>query len=485
MPNNIFEQDAHIIHYVETLQFGLIHLPSRSKAPQDNSWQSNPITTFGQAAQRWQNGGNIGLHHASSRTAVLDIDHSKWAILALAAVDIDLAVLLTAPGPKIRGAKGLKPVYRLPEGLELKRHSLAWRCPDTNQLITVLELRAGLTQDVLPPSIHPDTGKPYVWEPNQPQSRDDIPELPGNIRALWENWAVLKPVLDKAQPWAVPPPPRAYKDKPEVGSVISAFNERYTFSADNILEPYGYTSESPERWLSPHSSSGLAGVVLLKSDDGLERVYSHHGADLLGDGHAHDAFSAWCLLEHGGDITVAVREAAKDLGISYGSGEQVSALPKQIVTEVDTPEEPWAELSELPGMYPPVPALPSKLIPEPLRPWLVDIAERASLPLEFVTCPALVALSAVIGRKVGICPKRFDDWLVVPNLWGGIVGKPGVMKSAAISEPTKPLKELANKARERFHEEVARADAEQARLELEIAALKENEKRAAKGRYKS
>lgn len=73
---------------------------------------------------------------------------------------------------------------------------------------------------------------------------------------------------------------------------------------------------------------------------------------------------------------------------------------------------------------------------------------------------------------------------MVPNLWGGIVGKPGVMKSAAISEPTKPLRALAAKARERFQEEAAQAEAERARLELEIAALKENEKRAAKGRYK-
>ena len=144
------------------------------------------------------------------------------------------------------------------------------------------------------------------------------------------------------------------------------------------------------------------------------------------------------------------------------------------------PETPWEPLQALPGLYPPVPELPAELIPDPLRPWLSDIAERASLPLEFVTCPALVALSTVIGRSVGIYPKRRDDWLVVPNLWGGIVGKPGVMKSAAISEPTKPLRALANRAREAFQETQGDADAERSRLELEVSVLKEQAKKEAK-----
>ena len=42
--------------------------------------------------------------------------------------------------------------------------------------VTVFELRGGLVQDVLPPSIHPDTGKPYFWR--TPPSADGLPELP-------------------------------------------------------------------------------------------------------------------------------------------------------------------------------------------------------------------------------------------------------------------------------------------------------------------
>jgi len=44
-------------------------------------------------------------------------------------------------------------------------------------------------------------------------------------------------------------------------------------------------------------------------------VLSHHANDPLNDGHYHDAFSAFCILEHGSDVKVAVKAAASDLGI--------------------------------------------------------------------------------------------------------------------------------------------------------------------------
>ena len=478
-------QPTDFTHYLDVLGFGLVHIPAGTKGPNTNGWQAHPITTVDEAARVWQHGGGFGLHHAVSRTAVLDIDHPEWTASALLMVDIDLEALLSAPGPKIRGAKGLKPVYQLPDGLELSRHALAWKEPGAAKAVTVFELRGGKVQDVLPPSIHPDTGKPYAWEPEMPRSRGDIPELPGNLRALWENWHVLKPVLNKAQPWAAPPPPRTYQEG-SGDSVIAAFNRDN--SPHDILQKYGYKRVGPDRYLSPHSSTNTPGIVVFKGDDGLERLVCYHASDpLYDDEHAHDAFSAWLILKHGGDIKIAVKEAARTLGMSYSHSARASTTSERHEDKTDTipQEEPWNEPTALPGLYPPVPELPPELIPEPLRPWLSDIAERASLPLEFVACPALVAISAVVGRSIGIYPKRHDDWLVVPNLWGGIVGKPGVMKSAAISEPTKPLRALEAKAREHFQEAAARAEAERARLELEIAALKENEKRAAKGRYKS
>ncbi len=76
-------------------------------------------------------------------------------------------------------------------------------------------------------------------------------------------------------------------------------------------------------------------------------------------------------------------------------------------------------------------------------------------PSEYPAAAVLVALSAIIGRQLGIRPKRLDDWLVVPNLWGAVIGRPGLLKSPAIAETLKPLHALANKVRE-DHETKAR-----------------------------
>lgn len=91
----------------------------------------------------------------------------------------------------------------------------------------------------------------------------------------------------------------------------------------------------------------------------------------------------------------------------------------------------------------PVKPFSDDLLPAALRPWVADIAERMQCPPDFPAVGAMVALSSVIGRKVSIRPKQRDDWQVFPNLWGGIVGRPGVMKSPALSEVMKPLDRLS------------------------------------------
>ncbi len=459
-------------HYLE-LGFGLVHLPTGSKAPQGNGWQHHPVKTLEGVARAWQHGGNIGLHHGASRTAVLDIDHPEWAALALAAMDIDLDALLSAPGPKIRGAKGVKPVYLLPEGLELNRKSLAWDNPAGGKRITVFELRAGMAQDVLPPSIHPDTNKPYEWVDGIPTKRDDFPELPGGLRALWENWSVIKPVLDKARPGATPPPARTYKDIPEGGGVIGAFNKAHRPTA--IIAARGYKEKAPGRWLSPHSSTGTPGIIVLKGDDGLERLMCYHASDpLYSEEHAHDAFSAWLILEHGDDLKAAVKEAAEGLGMSYSREPNITfgSSSAAVASEPAEPEEPWEDPLKLPATAPEVPTLPAEMIPEPLRPWIDDVATRLCVHREYIAVPALVSLGAVVGRTVGIHPKQYDDWLEVANLWGALVGPPSSKKSPAIAEASAPLERLAALAAEAHANAQAEHEADAEIIKLELEAIK-------------
>lgn len=95
----------------------------------------------------------------------------------------------------------------------------------------------------------------------------------------------------------------------------------------------------------------------------------------------------------------------------------------------------------------PVMALKPEMIPEPYRDWLKDISERMQCPLDYVAVTAIVTTAAVIGAGCHVRPKRLDKWTVVPNLWGGIVGRPSTLKSPSLKEVMRPLKLLEEEAR--------------------------------------
>jgi putative DNA primase/helicase len=102
----------------------------------------------------------------------------------------------------------------------------------------------------------------------------------------------------------------------------------------------------------------------------------------------------------------------------------------------------WPESTQLSNALPPVDAFDAELLPVALRGWVMDIAHRMQCPADFPAVAALVALSSLIGARAVIQPKARDDWQVVPNLWGAIVGRPGVKKSPALGEALKPLNRL-------------------------------------------
>ena len=102
----------------------------------------------------------------------------------------------------------------------------------------------------------------------------------------------------------------------------------------------------------------------------------------------------------------------------------------------------WPEPTPLPNALPPVDPFDAELLPVALRGWVMDIAHRMQCPADFPAVSALVALSSLIGARVVVQPKARDDWQVVPNLWGAVVGRPGVKKSPALSEALKPLNRL-------------------------------------------
>ena len=128
----------------------------------------------------------------------------------------------------------------------------------------------------------------------------------------------------------------------------------------------------------------------------------------------------------------------------------------------------------------PVPAFDPDLLPNAWRAWIADIADRMQAPVDFPAASAVVAAGGTIGRRIGIAPQERTDWVEVPNLWGGVVGRPSVMKSPTMNAAFAPVRRLELAAATSHVEATKIHAAELAIHALKMKAATENAKAAFK-----
>jgi len=135
----------------------------------------------------------------------------------------------------------------------------------------------------------------------------------------------------------------------------------------------------------------------------------------------------------------------------------------------------------------PLPALPDVLpfdysyLPDALRGYVRDISERMQCPPDFAAVGVLVMMATIIGRKVGIRPMRLNDWTVIPNLWGAVVGNSGVMKSPTLAAALSPIKKLQAAEYEVYNKTKAEYDAQAELAKLQQSVNKTEARKALKG----
>ena len=165
-----------------------------------------------------------------------------------------------------------------------------------------------------------------------------------------------------------------------------------------------------------------------------------------------------------GERTIA--EALAHVRETYAARE----APARSVSGMSVPEVgEWPEPEPIKTELLPVEPLPLSIIPLPFRAWIKDVSDRMQCPPDFVAAAMLVMTSSIIGSGCGIRPKKHDDWTVIPNLWGGVVGRPSMMKTPAIGEAMKPMEALSVAAKQDFDavikEHLAEMEAFKARRE--------------------
>lgn len=358
--------------YVRKYGLTLVPLPPKTKRPLKKAWGLEDCLTTPEQAREFYTRNpnwNIGAALGPSRLVTLDVDNIEAMQILCEEFGWDLDAL-QQQAPTVQGkAPNYRILFRAPDGMEFHKKSIAWpnkldpdgsihrglmakaraaeESGDTEQAktirdieaepykrLTVFEIRGAVDeqlQDVLPPSIHPKTDRPYIWltKPN-----GTIPEPPAWLIALWKNWDALKPQLQGLCPWAperpTPKPPKRPRPANATAepSVIDAYEQAHDI--ETALAQYGYRKQG-KRWLSPHSSTGLAGVVIF---DG--KAWIHHASDPLcsdESGQLVGAFDLFRYYEHGGDMTKAVKAAAAELGMdrkpkARQSVQTVAAVPK-------------------------------------------------------------------------------------------------------------------------------------------------------------
>ena len=141
----------------------------------------------------------------------------------------------------------------------------------------------------------------------------------------------------------------------------------------------------------------------------------------------------------------------------------------------------WTKPEPIQSELPPVERLSENLLPASFRSLVRDVAERMQVPIDYPAVVMVLCLAGVVNRRAVIQPKANDTgWVIVPNLWGGIIAPPGFMKSPVIQAAARPLNQIQAEWR-KDHEE---ALAEHAHLveecELRKSAWRDEFKKASK-----
>lgn len=357
-------------YYIRRYGFAIVPIEPGQKGPRGKGWnlEGGYLTDHAQAVRFYNEhpNWNMGAVLGPSQLCSLDVDNVEYATIVLSEFNIDIHELRAGCPTVVGNPARFRVLFRAPADTELERKALTWpnpKDPDGSRKasliraavaaeqvsdyeegarlraeakplsrITVLELRGGAVQDVLPPSIHPETNRAYSW---RTALTGEIPVLDNRILELWQDWDDFRSRAESLCAWHVKPSgkPQASSVTRDGMSVIEAYNAAHDI-AETLLR-YGYQHQHGGRYLSPHSSTGQPGVFI---QEGKNRAWNEHGSDPLcssNSGHPVSPFDLFCEYEHGGDVRAATKAAAQQLGVV---NRAVARRPEPPVVDPETGE---------------------------------------------------------------------------------------------------------------------------------------------------
>lgn len=169
--------------------WALCAIPAGTKGPTTKGWNVKPVSLDAVDGLH-----NAGLLHALSKTCAIDIDNMTAARPWLAERGVDVDALLEADNA-VQISSGrpnrAKLLYRMSKPLR------TFNPPGSGIELRCATAEGKSVQDVLPPSMHPDTGKPYEWAGGILGDWRTLPAIPANLLQLWRD---LEPEISSAPP---------------------------------------------------------------------------------------------------------------------------------------------------------------------------------------------------------------------------------------------------------------------------------------------
>lgn len=414
----------------------LVPIPSGTKGPTTKDWNKpeNALKRSNDLPPNW----GVGLGHAYSGTMALDIDHWGRAVEEFTKFGIDLDALYAAPDAVIidSGKQGHgKLLYRMPDGLVLPSKKLI-DADDKGAKFNYIDFRCAAksgntVQDVLPPSIHPETQQPYRWAGHGKWT--NLPEIPANLLTFWQALIAQDDVVHKSK-------------STNSGEV----NWEEITNALNHISP----DISRDEWVH----IGMALFWAGHQSDSVEHALnvwdtwsaSSQGANWEGKAKYQgrgDLQNVWNSLRLDGDVITT--GTLFDMAISNGykrPAPDVSGLFRQ----TDVQGEPVVEelINVVDILYPPAPQVNIDLFPPIL-------AQRAKELKISVNCDPLVPLFAGLGAVCAALDSRtrlelMPGFKVPPVLWLMIIGDPSYKKSPGSKPMLDVLRQLEKEDRPRF-----------------------------------
>ena len=434
-PSNAVQHPLSVDAYLKN-GLKLVPIPPATKGPQHKGWNL-PENTLQSAADLPQSWG-IGLAHAYSGTMALDIDDWDRAKIEFVKFGINIDDLFdAADAVEIDSGKPGhgKLIFRMPAGIPMQSKKLIdvredgtkynyidFRCASSN---------GSTMQDVMPPSIHPDTMQPYRWAGKG--NWQNIPNLPEKLQAMWQHFIDQETTFSNIE------------------------SKDYTSDDINFEEVYYalqaiHPSCEYDEWYRIGMGLKWAGLQINQEEKAF-KLWDHWSSGSEDKyTNTDELLKKWKSFRVDGTITLGTvykyafengwDKPTPDASVLFESVEQQETVDVRTM------------------LFPDPPALNLNLIPQVLR-------DRAMEVSESVGCDPLVPLFAGLAVASGCADARTrleltPGFEVPPIIWVMTIGAPANKKTPGATPMFTPVKAIEKEHRPQFKQEMLAWEAIQA-----------------------